>query len=46
MQMNTHMLYQIYNEVTFRTDDGVLASLSSPENSVVLSITANESPRV
>lgn len=41
MQMNTHMLYQIYNEVTFRTDDGVLASLSSPENSVVLSITAN-----
>ena len=24
MQMNTHMLYQIYNEVTFRTDDGVL----------------------
>ncbi|EBP0972723.1 hypothetical protein LB58_18780 [Salmonella enterica] len=35
------MLYLINNEITFRTDDGVLAGLSSPENSVVLSITAN-----
>ncbi len=41
MQMKKHMLYLINNEITFRTDDGVLASLSSPENSIVLSITAN-----
>ncbi|MBJ9062467.1 winged helix-turn-helix domain-containing protein [Citrobacter freundii] len=35
------MKYLINNEVTFRTDDGVLANLSSSDNSLTLSITAN-----
>ncbi|EPM7554291.1 winged helix-turn-helix domain-containing protein [Citrobacter freundii] len=35
------MKYLINNEVTFRTDDGVLASLSPSDNSLTLSITAN-----
>ncbi|HAU4329918.1 winged helix-turn-helix domain-containing protein [Citrobacter freundii] len=35
------MKYIINNEVTFRSDDGVLTSLSIPDNSVMLSITAN-----
>ena len=35
------MKYLINNVVTFRTDDGVLANLSSSDNSLTLSITAN-----
>lgn len=38
--LRTHMFYLINNEITFRTDDGVIASLSLPEHSVVLSVTA------
>lgn len=41
IQMKTHMIYLINNEITFRTDDGILASHSSPENTVALSVTAN-----
>ena len=35
------MKYLINNEVTFRTDDGVLASLSPSDNSLTPALTAN-----
>ena len=35
------MKYLINNEVTFRSDDGVLTSVAVPDNSLTLSITAN-----
>jgi DNA-binding winged-HTH domains len=39
--MNMLMTYLINKEITFRSDDGVMTSIASPENTVTLSITAS-----